>query len=642
MPDQIAVKRKARADVAQWIASQRLALVVLAAGLVLTAAVSWTFSANVADDRRGQLDALALQARTAIERRVASYAEPLYGMSGVLSGDEPAGRAAFHRYVEIAGTARRQPGLLAYTFNRLVPAGDVPAFQQAVRADTSLSAVGYPEFRVFPPAAAGANSVVVDFVEPSAGNELIFGFDVASDPVRRAALDAARDSGRLVATAPVQLLQEGGRRGFLLYLPVYRTTVLPDTAPARRRHFAGVTTAAVSFEQMLADVLGGTTAERPKVRIQIRDIGAMVDFRSVIGGGGTVLFDSDARTSAPQAGEAGSRSVDLDVGGRRWRLVAAPSAGFGSRQAALLPWLVGAGGFVLSMLLAGLLVSLSGSKRRAVALAVDMTKSLRCREEELREANLRLAGSNAALAKADQVKDAFLGTVSHDLRTPLAVIAGFARLMQGRWERLAPEERQESLSQIVRSAASLGVMVDDLIEFSRAGNQAPGLSLETVDLGRVCQDVVDDLGPLTRSHRFRLDTTQVLVLADREAVARLLTNVVTNAIKFSPVGTSVTVTARRGDGLAVLEVADQGPGVPLDQRALVFERFYRGTADGQARRPGTGIGLAVVKDLAERLGGSVSIDDAATGGAVFRVELPLGGPTPTANVRTAATPERVP
>lgn len=605
-------------------AGQRLALAVLAAGLVVTATASTALAADVAKDRRGELDGLALQARTAIERRVASYVEPLYGMGGILSGPHPAPRAAFHDYVELAGTARRQPGLLAYTFNRLVPAGGVEGFERAVRADTSLVTGGYPEFRVHPAATAGADRLVIDFIEPRAGNEAIFGYDAATDPVRRRGFEAARDSGRVVATAPVELLQSNGQTGFLLYLAVYDTARIPDTAPARRRHFTGVVTAAVGLDQMLAGVLGGTTAERPNIDVKVEDVGSTLGSRSVAATGGAVLFES-ARQADRRWTPSGSRSVDLNVGGRRWRLIATPRPGFGSRQAELLPWLVGMGGGVLSVLLAGLLVSLSGSKRRAVALAGQMTTSLRRREEELRRANDHLAESNTALARADQVKDAFLGTMSHELRTPLTAISGFARLLEGRWDRLGPEERHESLTLIMRSADTLGRLVDDLLEFNRTGDHAPALSLETLELDVVARETLDELGPLTTTHHLRLDAGRVTALADRSAVTRILTNLVTNAVKFSPEGTTVTVTTRRHGDMAVLEVADEGSGVPPDQRLLVFERFYRGTQAGHARRPGTGIGLAVVKELAERMGGSVRIDDTPTGGSVFRIELSSNG-----------------
>lgn len=617
---------------ARLFADHRLALEVLIVGLAWTTTVSWAIAANVADDRRAELDGLAGQARTTIERRVASYAEPLYGMSGILTGAQPAGRADFQRYVELAGTSRRQPGLLAYTFNRLVAAGDVSEFEQAVHADTSLGASGYPEFRVHPDAGAGADAdrVVIDFVEPRAGNESIFGFDVTSDPVRRHAVEAARDSGRLVATGPVKLVQDGSPPGFLLFLPVYRTGQVPATAPARRRHFTGVVTAVVSVDQMFADVLGGPPSERPSIHVRIHDVGTTLGSPMSIDTGGTVMYDSDRRSSERQGAEAGSGSVqvDLNVGGRRWRLTTAPAPDFGSSQAALLPWFVGAGGGALSVLLAGLLASLYGSKQRAVALAADMTASLRRREEELSRANAHLAESNAALARADQVKDAFLGTMSHELRTPLTAISGFVSLLVGRWERLGPEERRESLTRIERSANTLGRLVDDLLEFNRTGDHAPVLSLVTLDLALVAQGAVDGLGPLTTTHRVRIDAAHVTVLADHDAVARILTNLLTNAVKFSPEGTTVTVTVRRGERTAVIEVSDEGPGVPPGQRALVFERFYRGTTDGRARRPGTGIGLAVVKDLAGRLGGSVRIVDAPTGGGVFRVELPLGSPPP--------------
>lgn len=601
------------------IASQRLALGALLVGMAITATSSWGVAANVADDQRSELDALALQARTAIERRAASYAEPLYGMSGALSGDQPIGRAGFHRYVELAGTARRQPGLLAYTFNRFVPEGGTALFEDRVRADESLMPGGYPAFSVHPAPSGG--SVVIDYVEPRAGNEGIFGFDVLSDLARRSAVEAARDGGHLVATEPVMLVQESGGSGFLLYLPVYETPEAPATAPSRRRHFAGVVTAVVSFDQMLAGVLGPTARERPRISVQLSDVGATLDPRPPLGEGGSVLFDSDPQKDAGHGHAAESRSVDLNVGGRRWRLTATPATGLGSIES-LLPWFTGIGGGMLSLLLAGLLASLASSKGRAVALAAGMTESLQRQEDELRRANLHLAESNAALARADQAKDAFLGVMSHDLRTPLSAISGFARLLDARWDRLQPGERRESLARIMHSAATLGGLVDDLLEFNRTGDQAPPLAIEAVDIALVAREVVDALDPLVTLHDLRLVTSEAFALADRVALARIVTNLVTNAVKFAPEGTTVRVSTSAARGTVVLEVADQGPGVPSEQRDLVFDRFYRGAHPGHPRRPGTGIGLAVVKDLSERMGGSVRVSDAPGGGAVFVVVLP--------------------
>ncbi len=623
--------RAGRPTFIRQVARQRLALVALAAGLLLTATASLAFAGNVARDRQAELGGLAVQARTAIERRVASYAEPLYGMSAVLGGPQPADRAAFHRYVDLAGTGRRQPGLLAYTFNRRVPAGEVAAFEASVRSDDSLEPGGNAGFDVHPDAEAGADRVVIELVEPWAGNEMILGYDVASDPERRAAVEAARDSGRLVATTPVRLMQEDGNTGFLLNFPVYRTVGVPGTAPARRRHFVGVVTAAVSLDQMLTGVAGGApAAPTARIRIRITDVGATLDPRSNAEPEGVLVFDSaTSGATAAGGGRASAAVADLNVGGRRWRLVATPERPLGSGQVAQLPWVAGIGGGVLSVVLACLLASLSGSKLRAVALAAGMTTNLRRQEDELRRANRHMAESNAALAAADRAKDAFLGTMSHELRTPLTAIAGFARLLDGRWDGLDADERRESLTQIIRSAGTLGNLVDDLLEFNRTGDQAPALVLEPVDIARAVREAVEVLRPLTATHHINLDTADATALADPIALSRILTNLVTNAVKFSPEGTTVTVATRALGDDAVLEVGDQGPGIPADQRDVVFERFYRAEDKARPRRPGTGIGLAVVKDLAERQGGSVRILDGAGGGAVFRVELPMA-PGPVA------------
>jgi signal transduction histidine kinase len=133
---------------------------------------------------------------------------------------------------------------------------------------------------------------------------------------------------------------------------------------------------------------------------------------------------------------------------------------------------------------------------------------------------------------------------------------------------------------------------------------------------------VEELGGVLDGRPMRLDLEpDVWALAEETAVKRILGNLLVNAVRYTPDGTAVDIVVSVRNGQAILVVADEGSGIPAAERAAVFERFYRGNHDAVLRTPGSGIGLALVKQLAERMGGGVDLDDADSGGARFTISL---------------------
>lgn len=455
---------------------------VLVLGLLNTGVSAHALAANLARDQRARLEVLAAQTRSALAARIAGYAAPLSGMRAVLAGPAGADRARFDAYAELAGEGR-PPGVRTFAFNRLVSAEARPAFEAAMRADTSVSPGGYPGFTVWPPPDPGADAVVVDYVWPDTGNESARGFDTLSDPDRAVAVAAARDRGAVVATAPVDLVQAGAGRGYLLYLAVYDQPAVPATVAERRRGFLGVVAAAIDVGQMFA---GPVTDGGPgwfARGIELRDAGFAVD-PEPDAAAGTLLVDTVAGAGPVPA----SVWSDLEVAGRLWRLRVTFGPGEVGGNGRLLPWLVATGGVLVSVLLAGLLLALANSERRARALAGDMTVSLRQRESDLAHANRRLAESNVALAQTGRVKDEFLSSMSHELRTPLASIAGFSQLLRSRVDELDDDERREAVIQIGRGADHLCALVDEILDVAdrgagAAGDQLAGGGASTVARG---------------------------------------------------------------------------------------------------------------------------------------------------------------
>jgi len=248
-------------------------------------------------------------------------------------------------------------------------------------------------------------------------------------------------------------------------------------------------------------------------------------------------------------------------------------------------------------------------------LAVAMSNAQLYEREQLNAARLR---------DLDALKNAFLGTVSHELRTSMTAIMGFGELLSDSWDNLDDERRREMANRIRRSAGSLRHLVDDLLDFARLEQERLRVSPRSVDLAGIVRQTVEGLTPLLGQHELVLDIDHDCpAWADPVAVERILANLVSNASKYAPPGTTVTISCTAVDGVARLVVADQGPGIPPEERKRIFARFYRLDTPEAVRTRGAGIGLSILRDFADRSGASVTVDDAPGGGARFTIDFPV-------------------
>jgi hypothetical protein len=227
------------------------------------------------------------------------------------------------------------------------------------------------------------------------------------------------------------------------------------------------------------------------------------------------------------------------------------------------------------------------------------------------------------LRELDGLKTVFLGTASHELRTPATAIAGFASLLSDSWERFGDEQRRDFAGRIAANARSLSAVVQDLLDFSLLDRGGLSVNLEAIDLGALVESVVDRLGPALGDRVITCSTApSPAVMGDRNGLERVATNLLTNAVKFSPAGSTITVAVEPAGEGAALIVSDEGPGVPPEEREQVFTRFYRGSGEAVVQTRGVGIGLSLVAEFTARMHGEVTVDDAPGGGARFTVRLP--------------------
>jgi signal transduction histidine kinase len=233
------------------------------------------------------------------------------------------------------------------------------------------------------------------------------------------------------------------------------------------------------------------------------------------------------------------------------------------------------------------------------------------------------------LQEVDRLKDAFLGTISHELRTPITAIGGFARMLDERWDDLAQDMRRDFIRRIARNSASLGLLVDDLLDFARLERQALQTNPTPMPLDTVVAAFVAQVVPALGDHPVHTDLMPgVVALVDPRAIERVLANLLTNAAKFSPAGAPIEVALRAGEQSAVLTVSDHGPGIAEEDRLRVFTRFYRGDSDAARSTRGAGIGLSVVHELVTQMGGDIMVAGREPNGTTMLVRLPLAEPGP--------------
>jgi signal transduction histidine kinase len=230
----------------------------------------------------------------------------------------------------------------------------------------------------------------------------------------------------------------------------------------------------------------------------------------------------------------------------------------------------------------------------------------------------------AQLRDVDAMKIAFVGSVSHELRTSATAIEGFAGLLDN--DRLAPDDprRADYIQRIRRNARSLGLLVEDLLDFARMERAGAGPALKRIDMSKVVPEVVDQLSPILSERPVAVQVMPGLaVIGDLSMVERILANLLSNAAKYTPANSAIDVTLGIDGNDAVLTVADHGPGIPADERENVFRLFYRVDDESMRATRGIGIGLALVKQLVDQMNGDVRIDETPGGGATFRVAVPL-------------------
>jgi CheY-like chemotaxis protein/nitrogen-specific signal transduction histidine kinase len=252
----------------------------------------------------------------------------------------------------------------------------------------------------------------------------------------------------------------------------------------------------------------------------------------------------------------------------------------------------------------------------------------RKRVEDERERILaRESEARADAEEANRLKDEFLATISHELRSPLNAILGWARLLRD------PQVREQQLDRaleiIERNAQAQARLIEDLLDVSRIVSGKLSVQMRHVTMNSIAQGVVADMRPSAEAKGIELrliDDKEINLIGDPDRLQQIVWNLLSNAIKFTPEGGRVEVELKRVKDRAELRISDTGRGISPEFLPHVFDRFRQATGGDSKARAGLGLGLTIVRYIVEAHGGSVSADSAGVGkGATFTCKFPLAG-----------------
>jgi signal transduction histidine kinase len=244
---------------------------------------------------------------------------------------------------------------------------------------------------------------------------------------------------------------------------------------------------------------------------------------------------------------------------------------------------------------------------------------------EREQVQAELARQNERLLALDQMKDDFIASVSHEFRTPLTSIRGYAELLQ---EANLPAEHRDFVNVIDRNSARLAGLVEDLLLMAQIQSGGLPLDLDEVVLNHLIARAGEAAKPFAASKCIDLDIDTepelVTAQADAERLGQVLDNLVSNAIKYTPDGGGVSIKMTHTGDTATIAVSDTGIGIPEDEQAQMFSRFFRSSNARHSGIEGSGLGLAITRGIVEAHGGTIGFDSVEGVGTTFRLTVPLG------------------
>lgn len=535
-------------------------------------------NAEIRLDRRAEQLTVAVQEAINAKLQVLQAFQAFYAVDGVVNADE------FKKFAVV--TLTYHPDIQALQWIPYTADADREAFEAFGRAQYG------PDFMLkerdadgeFIPALQRDSYFPILYTEPFEGNESVIGLDAAFEPTRRQVVDLAWASGQASASAPIRLVQEpGDQRALLLYQPIYQTTPPPATEAERRASLLGLVPVVLRAGDFMQATL--SSYDTSDFSITLYDVEAEDE----------VLFRTDPEGAPQDVGFSTRKPIML--ANRRWEVAFVSSQG----QLTAEMQFDGVSALLIVLALTAGLITYLAQRNRA--------------EQMLRQ-------HAAALEETNQELDAYNHTIAHDLKSPLAIISGYAYLLMD--EKLTPEG-ERMLNMIPTVVDNMVEMIDGLLQLAKLRDASA--SATVVDMNATLRRALERFD--AASSNITIEGDLPPAMGHAPWLVEVFANLINNALKYTPPDRTPAITVRgiMQDKHVRYEVSDNGVGIAPEDQQRIFEMFTRLQSDDQSGQKGLGIGLSIVQRSIQRLGGEVGVTSVLNKGSTFW--FTLSAPTET-------------
>ncbi len=605
-----------------------------------------TIKNNEYNDLKTKFSLKAQEYQTLMQERMLDYEHVLYGIKGLFLASDSIEREEFKSYVEALSIEHYFPGIQGIGYSAVVPADQKDAFIDKVRSE------GFSSYNITPVAPRGFYTTII-YLEPfDARNQMAFGYDMFSDPVRRAAMERSRDNDTPIISGKTTLLQEYKKdlqSGFLMYLPLYQKGTDNDTVDERKKHILGWIYAPFRINNFMN---GLNSHEDEYFDIEIYDNGVIDKSH--------LMYDSDMQQHSPLLRKQTplySKKIDLKMAGRDWTILIKSTPDFEKKIDLSKANLVLIFGLLFSFLLVYIIWKLLNDNEHANIKARKMNRELLENKNRLYELNatlekrvedktLELQHSNEILERniadlnilntqltsakesalqAAQARSNFVSGISHELRTPLNAIINFTdQAIEDFDDMLEDKELQSDtknfLHRVIVNSRHLLQLINDLLEFTKIEAGKMDYKLEKIDVNQTLQMAYNNTYSLLNGtdvkFHLELHVTPLIALVDSRRLLQVILNLLSNAIKFTNKG-KIELRSYIKDEMIIIEVADTGKGIPTDKQKTVFEPFMQVNNTDN----GTGLGLGLAKRMCDDMGIEILLTSIEGSGTTFQLMI---------------------
>ncbi|MBA2279285.1 CHASE domain-containing protein [Candidatus Saccharibacteria bacterium] len=549
--------------------------------LMIIIGLSWRTA--VRDVQKSQSETVfqrSIFVETTVKQRLNQYDNILRAGVGIFNGSFSVSRDEWRRFIGSLEINERFPGLLGVGFIEFISPSDLDGYENRIRNE------GFSNFNISPREPTRDLYSSITYIEPfNSLNQPTLGYDLYSDPVRRAAMEKARDSGRVSLTDLVQLLQDKDndlKHGFVLFHPVYKINMPLDSIEQRRAAIIGYIYTPFRAEELFGTIFDSND---PNFSFEIYDSTSdKNEFR---------LFSQNSSDVAENHKLVTRNEVTLFD--QLWMFQYSAKDTIVPRTLRERPASVAYGGTIFSLIVAA----------GVYFLLQKRTKALSHKEER----------------KLQRAKDDMLSLASHQLRTPATGVKQYVGMLLEGFVGEMNDEQRDILSRAYESNERQLRIINEFLYMAKADADRIVVSLQTFDLAELTRDILDgmrtEIADAGHSLKFIFPKTRILVKADPHSARMIIENLISNAIKYTPARGKITVKLKKMAYKCLLSVTDNGVGIERSEQKRLFRQFSRIPNELTKQTTGSGIGLYLAQYLARLNGGEITVISIPNKGSTF-------------------------